>query len=139
MRTMEEQGSAVEPKVAWEPPADMDPECITLCAALNKLPGIQTFESCCGHKNDPKKNDMFKHNFWVFFLANSLESLLPVLYWVNHCHSGVGGWRVIAYTDCSMCPPPRFQLEGPSGPEGYEGANKIAKCIEKYVKDELRR
>ena len=80
MRTMEEQGSAVEPKVAWEPPADMDPECITLCAALNKLPGIQTFESCCGHKNDPKKNDMFKHNFWVFFLANSLEAraMLPV-------------------------------------------------------------
>ena len=27
----------------------MDNECIKLCEALNKLEGIETVESCCGH------------------------------------------------------------------------------------------
>lgn len=27
----------------------MDKECIPLCDALNQLPGVKTFESCCGH------------------------------------------------------------------------------------------
>ena len=33
--------------------ADMDPECIWLCDVLNALPGIRTFESCCGHGAHP--------------------------------------------------------------------------------------
>lgn len=27
----------------------MDKECIPICDALNELPGVTTFESCCGH------------------------------------------------------------------------------------------
>jgi hypothetical protein len=27
----------------------MDKECISFCDALNELPGVTTFESCCGH------------------------------------------------------------------------------------------
>lgn len=27
----------------------MDNECISLCDALNSIPGVQTFGSCCGH------------------------------------------------------------------------------------------
>lgn len=30
-------------------PFDMDQECIELCNILNTLPGVTTFESCCGH------------------------------------------------------------------------------------------
>lgn len=31
----------------------MDSECILLCDILNTLPGIETFESCCGHGREP--------------------------------------------------------------------------------------
>ena len=31
----------------------MDKEVIALCDALNALPSIETFESCCGHGADP--------------------------------------------------------------------------------------
>ena len=31
----------------------MDPEVIPLCDAINMLPGIRTFESCCGHGKAP--------------------------------------------------------------------------------------
>lgn len=27
----------------------MDKECVPVCDALNELPGVRTFESCCGH------------------------------------------------------------------------------------------
>ena len=28
---------------------NMDKECIALCNAINKIPGLRTIESCCGH------------------------------------------------------------------------------------------
>ena len=31
----------------------MDNECVALCDALNNLPGVATFESCCGHCKRP--------------------------------------------------------------------------------------
>lgn len=31
----------------------MDPEVVDLCNAMNALPGIRTFESCCGHGKYP--------------------------------------------------------------------------------------
>ncbi len=34
-------------------PEGMDPECITLCNALNTLPGVRTHASCCGHGKSP--------------------------------------------------------------------------------------
>jgi hypothetical protein len=48
----------------------MDSECVPLCDALNNLPGIETFESCCGHGKSP---------FMIFFIAEGIEDLLPVL------------------------------------------------------------
>lgn len=51
-------------------PAGMDIECIPLCDALNALPGIRTFESCCGHGRGP---------FRVFLTAESLKDLRQIL------------------------------------------------------------
>ena len=34
---------------------EMDPEVVTLCKALNALPGVVTTESCCGHGKDTFK------------------------------------------------------------------------------------
>jgi len=51
-------------------PDDVDPECVALCDVLNKMPGITTTESCCGHGTG---------NFVVFFVAKELSSLKPLL------------------------------------------------------------
>lgn len=55
----------------------MDKECIELCNILNKLPGITTTESCCGHGKDSfqiflKVNK--KINAGLFILARSLSN-----------------------------------------------------------------
>lgn len=76
-------------------PNDLDPECRSLCEAMNMLPGIETSESCCGHDREP---------FRVFFKAETLEALPRVAYWFDACHSGVSGWQIIAWTDCGMAP-----------------------------------
>ena len=52
----------------------MDKEVIDLCKALNKLPGISTVESCCGHE---------KHPFRIFFIAETLDNLPPVAYFLD--------------------------------------------------------
>ena len=55
-------------------PDTMDQECIKLCDAINKLPGITTIESCCGHGKTP---------FRIWFVTANVESLPPLLYWMD--------------------------------------------------------
>jgi hypothetical protein len=79
----------------------MDPECVQLCDALNALPGIRTFESCCGHG---------QHEFCVWFFADQVQSLLPLEQSINRWE-----WTIKAsHVDC----PTRvvFLLEGTSDP-----------------------
>ncbi len=88
----------------WIPPADLDPECLELCKALNSLAGIETFESCCGHG---------KYPFWIWFTwrppANGMVVLARAL-----CdrYYGFAGWRIVLnHTDLpesQVC----FLLEG---------------------------
>ena len=40
--TMDQKDNFIKPK-------DIDEECINLVLQLNKLEGIETTESCCGH------------------------------------------------------------------------------------------
>lgn len=102
---------------SWAPPADMDPECVALCVALNGLPGIQTIESCSGHGKDP---------FRVWFIARDLEVLPALCYWFDICHCGFRGWFVTVTTDCGRSPV-HFRIEGPAG--AYEQADSIAAMI----------
>lgn len=79
----------------------MDPECIALCDALNALPGIRTFESCCGHG---------QYEFRVWFFAEEVKNLLPIEQSVSRWE-----WTIQAtHVDC----PTRvaFVLEGPHDP-----------------------
>jgi hypothetical protein len=108
-------------RTKWAPPKDIDPQCISICEAINALPGLATVESCCGHGKRP---------FYIYFVVRKINDLLPLLYWSDQCHSGVDGWRVVAYTDCSA-DMVRWVLEGPVG--DYQGANEIARRI----KDDL--
>ena len=59
----------------------MDSECVPLCDALNSLSGIKTFESCCGHG---------QHPFMIFFNADSIDSLRPLLMEIHDRR----GWTV---------------------------------------------
>jgi len=36
-------------------PKDLDPECLEVCQELNKLEGVRTTGSCCGHNRQPFK------------------------------------------------------------------------------------
>jgi len=49
-----------------ELPNSIDKEVVPLCTALNKIPGVQTLESCCGHG---------KGNFRIFFYCDDMETL----------------------------------------------------------------
>jgi hypothetical protein len=56
-------------------PADMDPECIELCDAINALPFMVTRESCCGHGQKPYR---------IFFECMSFSSLYRLTRAVGH-------------------------------------------------------
>jgi hypothetical protein len=100
----------------------LDKECVKLIEAMNTMPGIRTFESCCGHGDYP---------FRIWFFAESLEVLPELLYWFDGCHCGVYGWEIIASTDCSMAPA-RFRVESTEmGCIAYEEADEIADMIMK--------
>jgi hypothetical protein len=107
--------------MSFSPPLDMDQECVFLCIALNKLPGIKTVSSCCGHGKKP---------FRVFFTAENVADLIPICYWSDSCHLGFPGWRAEATTDCSMSPI-TFMLEGPNF--AYAAAHKMAMLLEGWL------
>lgn len=99
---------------------DIDKDCVDLCLAMNQFKGIHTTSSCQGHEN---------HKFWIFFSAELVQDLAPILYYCDVCHSGYSGWQVIARTDCCLTTRPSFLLEGPEGQEGAEGALAIAQLL----------
>ncbi len=67
-------------------PGDTDKECIPLCLLLNKLPGIQTIESCCGHRRD---------SFKIWFRCELAAQLLPII----SCLDGFPGQLIVGYSN----------------------------------------
>ena len=105
----------------WKIPDGIDVQCVALCKALNLLPGIETFESCCGHGKD---------RYAIWFTCKRLRDLPALLYWFDGCHSGFYSWRVVARTDCAM-KPVHFMIEGPVG--AYKESEHIAALITEFV------
>ncbi len=58
----------------------MDNECIDLCEAMNKVKGVKTQASCCGHGEQP---------FRIWFDCNSMSSLYLMGRVLNKCYGGV--------------------------------------------------
>lgn len=105
----------------------MDPECIPLCNELNVLPGIKTFESCCGHGKNP---------FRIWFTAENMKDLLIVVMAVNPEYCGQIGYSI--QVEHSEYPPKViFLLEGPitnkiEHNEVIESIHRLTKAL-KYV------
>lgn len=107
---------------------DMDSECVKLCDAINSIPGLITYESCCGHGKD---------TFRIWFTAKSMKCLRILLYYCMPCHVGFC-WDVVAYTDCSM-KPVRFCVRSKSvGDEAYREASLIASKILSFIQSKRR-
>lgn len=66
-------------------PFDMDDECIDLCNLLNTLPGLTTFESCCGHCKNP---------YGIWFFCTSIDTLSRLGRATNRNYSD-GNWEVV--------------------------------------------
>lgn len=88
----------------------IDPECAGLIEALNRLPGLETFESCSGHGAGPLR---------VWFWAQTLDALTPLLQEIDN-----GGRRrpfEIRVHWAGIPAKPSFCLEGPA-----DAANMLA-------------
>lgn len=114
-------------KVKYTPP--MDPECVPLCNAINRIRGIRTIESCCGHGERTFK-------IWLDVSAAGLENLPKLLYFLDPCHIGFRWWCKVT-TDCAMSPV-TFRIESEvKGAEAYKEANEIAARIYAHLDSEL--
>ena len=102
-----------------ELPQDIDHELKGLCTVMNRMPGIRTHESCCGHGTD---------SFCIFFSVEKRDDVIPLCYFVDACHCGCLGWRVFVSTDCLMSHA-TYTLKGPVGDKAYRDADVIAACI----------
>ena len=70
----------------------MDEECIAFCDALNELPGVETYESCCGHCKSP---------YMIFLRCTDFVSLaiLARVFDKRYCNSKVGWEMLVDSTD----------------------------------------
>jgi len=101
----------------------MDKECVDLCDAINMIPGLRTFESCCGHGNQP---------FRIWFAVEDIDNLPKLLYFCDSCHVGFN-WDCIVTTDCGMSPV-HFRIESRSkGEEAYEEAKTISFEVRQFL------
>ena|ERR1700738_3769388 len=99
-------------------PDDMDSECILLCDAMNALPGITTWESCCGHGTDAHR---------IFFTAITIEALTPILQ-----ASKSSGWSIEVYWT-NGAGKAMFLARGPAGPPDTPGgANDFSEWIKDF-------
>lgn len=101
----------------------MDPECIPLCDAINRIPGLETNESRCGHGES---------QFQIWFTLTDPEEFPILLYFLDPCHVGFR-WRCCAKTDCSMSPVVYYIESLVKGEEAYEQSKVIAEKINKHL------
>ncbi len=92
----------------------MDKQVIEFCNKINSLPGLKTYDSCSGHG---------KKKYYIAFTADKVESIFPLSYAIDPCHSGVVGWKIIVSSDCSNFI--SFVLTGPINGKGQENIIKI--------------
>lgn len=94
--------------------------------AVNSYKGIRVIDFSDGENKRP---------IWIFFIADSLEALPPLLYDLDICHNGIRGWQAIARTDCAMSPT-TFMIESTSiGQKAWDESKKIAHIMTENQKE----
>ena len=73
-------------------PKDIDEECINLVLQLNKLDGVETTESCCGH---------YKERYMIFFQCDNFITLGKLYRCVDRNYSD-GNWVIECCCSDSM-------------------------------------
>lgn len=81
-------------------PSDMDEQCIDFCNTLNRLPGVTTFESCCGHN---------KYTFRVWFRCTNISTISRLGRCIEKNYSD-GNWRIFV-DSCDINPIGVFCVE----------------------------
>lgn len=69
-------------------PTDVDCECVSLCNTLNRLPDVETYESCSGHGENP---------FSVWFKCTNIDTLSRLGRAVDKNYSD-GNWEIVLDT-----------------------------------------
>ena len=114
----------------------MDEACINLCIALNKLPGVSTYDSCCGHGKGP-------YRIYMHIDSNSLGGMVLARCMSGRYHNYAKGesrwdpeWHIrFADTEREVA----FLLEGKTMGESklHEPAEKLARNIKYYIDEDF--
>ncbi len=70
----QEQKQSKEEEMSASEMRGIDPECINLIDAINRIPGLYTISSCCGHG---------RHPFTIFFKVDSGLDFPILLYHID--------------------------------------------------------
>jgi hypothetical protein len=106
--------------------SEFDPEVVSLCRAMNALPGVTIDDSCCGHGNGP---------FHIFFSVaeNDHRGLFILTRSVDRRYFKYGNeWNItLSASDCPKSPLPIcFTLESNArGEEAYTQAQAVVDNI----------
>lgn len=111
---------------------DIDVECHNLVKALNKLPGIETTECCCGHGKSPYLVFIKQKDLGSTVGLNFLAKLMSRRYYgyINR------GWKLcITDINDSRDDGVEFELWGPMGSPAYENAEEMAYIINNAIEE----
>ncbi len=116
---------------------EMDPEVVDLCNAMNSLPGIETFNSCCGHGKNP-------FHIWFEVDPNKdprLQGLFFLTRCVDHRYWAFGHiWRIELsvgdmYDHADQILPTHYLLTSgkTKGELAYDQAKSLVKNMEEHL------
>jgi hypothetical protein len=108
-------------------PKDLDKECLSLFFALNRIPGVRTTESCCGHGRSP-------YHMWM--MADSPDALYAIGRALDRRYYGNGtNWTLQVTTTDLKERRTQFLLESKVlGRKAYRAADKLAEDILDFLR-----
>lgn len=106
----------------------LDEEVAELVWAMNKLPGIETTNSCCGHGRRP---------FLIWFIVTDFNARGLLVLSRLLSHNYYGHWRFfkVHLDHRDVEPQVCFYLEGDSTETTFAAANELAAAINEIVDD----
>lgn len=102
----------------------IDPEVVRLCNAMNKVNGIRTCESCCGHG---------KHPFMIWFYAQRMSSLAKIAHAFLYFSERPRSWEIVTDVPSGSGVNVFFVQSRATGDRAYRQANSIAEAIENWI------